>query len=74
MDYTQEFNVETFEFWSGAESTFNKIKEKDLVEEFQSHLEEVFYDRIPTATEINDYVWFDSDSIFEALGISEEDE
>jgi hypothetical protein len=34
-------------------------------------LEEIFADKIPTATEINDTVWFDSDEIFNMLGINE---
>ena len=73
MDYTQEFKVDNFKFWGGAEDTYKTIKEKGLVDEFQFHLESVFIDTIPSATKIKDYVWFDYQAIYEALGISEDE-
>jgi hypothetical protein len=74
MKYTKEFNVETFEFWSGAENTIQTVKENDKMSELGQHIEEVFEGMDPTETDINDYVWFQSDEIFEALGISDEEE
>jgi hypothetical protein len=69
MKFTKEFDVDTFEFWSGAEDTVKTIRENDKMEEFGEHIEMVFDGMTPTETEINDYVWFQSDEIFEALGI-----
>ena len=60
--------------WSRAIDTLNVIMENGLEEELMYHLEEVFYDNIPTATQLNDYLWFKSEYIFESLGIAEEEE
>ena len=40
----------------------------------KQYLEEVFSDDIPTETEVNDFIWFEDDAIFEALDINLEDE
>ena len=37
-------------------------------------LEDIFYENIPTATEVNDVLWFEPEMIYESLGITEEDE
>jgi hypothetical protein len=40
------------------------------------HLEEVFscMGEVPTDTEVNDYLWFERDSIYEAVGLNENGE
>ena len=60
--------------WSGAIDTLETIQENDKEDMFMQMLEENYCDEIPTLTEINDLLWFDSDWIFESLGISEEEE
>lgn len=59
--------------WAGAIDTLNVIIENNLEEELMQHLEEVFYEDIPTVTELNDYLWFESKYIYESLGITEEE-
>ncbi len=59
--------------WSGAINTLNIISENDMENELMEHLEDIFSDQIPTETEVNDYLWFESDYIFECLGIDVED-
>ena len=59
--------------WSGAIDTLKTIMEYNLENELMRHLEEIFYEGA-TDTEINDYLWFESDYIFEVLGINEEEE
>lgn len=71
MRYSKEFDVNEFEFWGGAKDTIKVIKEHKMMGQLQDMLEEIFADKIPTATEINDRVWFDSDEIFNMLGINE---
>jgi hypothetical protein len=71
MVYSKEFDVNEFEFWGGAKDTIKVIKEHKMMGQLQDMLEEMFLDKIPTATEINDTVWFDSDEIFNILGINE---
>ena len=60
--------------WSGAVDTLNTISKHDKEDEFMQYLEEVFYDDIPTETEVNDFIWFEDDAIFEALDIDLKDE
>lgn len=63
--------------WSGALDTLKTIEEHNKEEELMEHLESIMSEdvgNIPTMTEINDYLWFDSDFIFESLGISETEE
>ena len=62
--------------WSGAKDTLDTIanagKTDELMELLEELLEETFCDDCPTATYVNDYLWFDADEIFELLGISQE--
>ena len=60
--------------WSGALDTLADIEKADKEEELMQHLEEVFMDRTPTDTEVNDYLWFERESIYEAVGLNENGE
>lgn len=63
--------------WCGALDTLKTIEKFDKEDELMEHLKEVFetnFDKVPTMTEINDYLWFGWENIFECLGIFEEDE
>ena len=59
--------------WSGAINTLDTIIKNDMENELMEHLEEIFDNQIPTETEVNDYLWFESDYIYECLGIDVED-
>ena len=78
MQYTQEFNVDTFPWWSGAKDTIAKVKKHKKMDELQQLIEETFairvLNRVPTATEVNDLVWFDRSWIFTHLGIEDDEE
>ena len=76
MQFTKEFNVDTFEWWSGACDTIRDIEAAGLMDELQTHIEEVFGfdENPPTDTDINDYVWHDRDSVYRALGLNENGE
>lgn len=73
-----DFNDLMNNCWSGAVDTLKTVEEHDKEDELMAHLEEIFesyFDNVPTLTEINDYLWFEDEAIFEALEISEtEDE
>ena len=61
--------------WSGAEDTLNTICEYDMEDEFMNWVELYFGDEIPTLTEINDLLRFESDWVFEQIGLElDEDE
>lgn len=74
MEIKKECNFEDLKkiCWSGAVDTLKTIEEKEKEEELIELLESTFEDKIPTETEINDFLWFDDDFIFEQLGIEEE--
>ena len=74
MKYTQEFNVDTFPWWSGAKDTITEVKKHNKMDELQQLIEEEFANMIPTATQLNDYVWFNHENICKALGISDGEE
>lgn len=63
--------------WGGAVDTLNTIREKEKEDEFMDYLEEMFFEssyEIPTLTELNDFLWFDDQTIFEDLGINEDND
>lgn len=65
--------IEGYKPWSGAISTWNEIEEANKVDELEYLLEELYPEGI-TDTQLNDLLWFESDWIYESLGITEEDE
>ena len=73
MKYSQEFNVDTFPWWSGAKDTITEVRKANKMDELQAHIEDVFFKDVPTATQLNDYVWFNSKDIFNAIGINVDD-
>jgi hypothetical protein len=60
--------------WSGAVNTLRRIEEANKEEELMNFLEDIFYENIPSDTEVNDLLWFEPEMIYESLGISDEDE
>ena len=60
--------------WSGAIDTLNTVYNNDKEDELMQLLEMEFEYDIPTLTEVNDFLWFEDDFIFEQLGISDEEE
>ena len=65
-----DFNDLMDNCWSGAEETLKVIEENGKEDAFMELLEMTFTE--PTMTEVNDYLRFDDDSIFEDLGIINE--
>ena len=60
-----------------CEFTLDAIEKADLEENFMAHLEEIFFmndSQIPTMTELNDYIRFETETIFECLGLNEDGE
>ena len=69
-----DFNDLMYQCRSGAVDTLNRIYDKNMEDDFMDILNDSFACMSPTLTEVNDYIWFESDEIFEYLGISEDDE
>ena len=75
LEVKQEMSFEDLKrnCWSGALNTLSTIEEEGKEEELMNHLEDIFYDSTPTMTDLNDYLWFESNYIYECLGINVED-
>ena len=69
MQFTQEFDVDSFPFWSGARDTIAEVKKAKKMDELQLVVEDAFIGETPTKTQVNDFVWFKRDLILSQLGI-----
>lgn len=73
MRIVKEMSLTDFTPWSGAVPTYNRVKEEDKLDLLESLLEEILTD-IPTESELNDIFWFESEWVYEILGMKEEEE
>lgn len=61
--------------WSGAIQTLDDIKNANKEDEFMDYLEDVFCeDEEVEDTALNDFIWFERDEIYNALGLDENGE
>lgn len=68
MEIYYELDLDTFEAWSGGEDTLNRIRRAGKTRELESILEDLY----PTGmskTELNDLLWFQSEEVFNWLGM-----
>ena len=65
--------LENFQTWSGATATKNAIINAGKEEDFERLIDELYPEGL-SDTQLNDLLWFESDWIFEQLGITEEEE
>lgn len=72
MKITTETSLVNFQTWSGATDTKNTIIDNCKSDEFDSLIEELYPDGL-TDTQLNDILWFESEWIFESLGINEDE-
>ena len=73
MRYQVEDNIHNFPFWSGAKDTIAELTIGEM-NSLEQLIEDVFCDELPTDTEINDFVWFDRDTIAQHLGYEDFEE
>ena len=71
MTITYELDLNSFQAWSGAKETLERIQREGKCAELENVLEELYPDGM-TETELNDLLWFDSESVYEWLGIRSE--
>lgn len=64
----KEINICEFEAWSGAKDTLDNLDNCGKLDELQELIESMDYDSW-TETELNDFLWFEEDYIYECLGI-----
>ena len=73
MTITYELDLRNFEAWSGAKDTLERI----INEGKCGLLEQILDDTFPngmTETELNDLLWFESETVYEWLGIRSEEQ
>lgn len=73
MTITYELDLNSFQAWSGAKDTLDRIQREGKCEELENILEDMYPDGM-TETELNDLLWFDSESVYEWLGIRSEEQ
>lgn len=73
MKTFNETSISNFQSWSGAKDTQKTIIENNKENEFDALIEELYPDGL-SETSLNDLLWFESDWIYETLGISEDED
>lgn len=73
MRIYSELDLSTFEAWSGAANTLDRIRREGKCGELESVLEENYPEGIDE-TELNDLLWFDSETVYEWVGLQTESE
>ena len=73
MKVWTDYDLETLPTWSGATYTKERIILSGLAREFEQLVDDLFPDGVGQTT-LNDFLWFDSDFIYESLGIYESEE
>ena len=65
-----DININDFKAWQGGAYTLNIVRKQGKIEELQVLLEEL-YPNGASATEINDFLWFEDEYIMDALDLYE---
>ena len=70
-----DFNELYNSSWGGAISTLKTIEEEEKEDDFLDLINDIIstYEKGLDRTKLNDFIWFDSDYIFESLAIEVED-
>lgn len=71
MKLTIDFS--DFRPWSGASDTWNRIEDEGKIDELEAVLDEIYPDGM-SDTGLNDLLWFESETVFDWLGMSDYDE
>ena len=71
MIMTYELDLNSFQAWSGAKETLERIQREGKCAELENVLEELYPDGM-TETELNDLLWFEPETVYEWLGIRSE--
>ena len=75
MQFTQEFNVDTFPFWGPAKAVVDEIRQAQKLDSLQELVETIFHGMTPSKTAINDFIWVENDFVLKTLGLrGQEDE
>lgn len=73
MTITYELDLERFEAWSGGKRTLERVIDEGKCGLLEQMLEELYPEGM-TETQLNDLLWFDSESVYEWVGIRSEEQ
>ena len=73
MTITYELDLNSFQAWSGAKDTLDRIQREGKCGLLEQILEDTYPDGM-TETQLNDLLWFDSEQVYEWLGIRSEEQ
>ena len=71
-DLTIIANIDTYEPWGGAETTYHEIENAGMLADFEALMEELYPNGIEMG-KLNDLLWFKSEEILGMLGLWEPD-
>ena len=74
MQFSQEFNVDNFNFWGPAKAVVDEIRQARKLDGLQELVETAFCDSMPSKTAINDFIWTESDFVLKTLGLRKQDD
>jgi hypothetical protein len=67
MVFTQD--ITEFVPWQGGADTYRDIEDAGKLDDLFDLLDELFYGEPPSDTDVNDFLWFDRDYVYERLGM-----
>lgn len=72
-EYWLDFNDLLDKCWSGAVDTLKDIEAAGVEDEFMDYLNEalLYEEDVVDMTDLNDFIWFERDAIYEACGLDE---
>jgi len=73
MKVTYETSLASFKAWGQARDILEEIENANLMDEAEAYIEEVFGDEIDE-TELNDYLAYEWEDLYSAIGMPEDDE
>lgn len=68
MKVINECSLDEFQAWGGAERTINKLIAEGKCADAEAIIEDLYPDGI-TETQLNDFLIYDADSLYEGVGI-----
>ena len=71
MTIQTEIKLRDFDFWHGGATNASKLTPEEL-DALETYLD-CINEGVMTATEVNDFIWFDEETYLPLLGITQEE-
>lgn len=73
MKVVKDFNLRN-DTWAGGHDSVKIFDKNGDLDEVENILEQIFEGQIPTDTEVNDCLWFETDTICQFLGYEDSED